>query len=194
MQRISHPPAIQATFTGRKTMRFKASSALTNVDITQADLLDLVFMALTATTGDRLFNSMRLRYVEIWGPMASDLVPVTVSIEYVTGTALIGGRSIISSDTSMGSSQPAHVRSAPAADALANMWFNSSASSTLVRLNGPTNSVVDVNFEYALSDATSGIAITNAPVGATAGTVYYGGLDGLRSGSTQLPPVSLPTN
>jgi hypothetical protein len=193
MSRNQKPPQMIATFGGRQRVRFNANAALSNVDITQANLMDLVFVATSATTATRALFSIRLRSVEIWAPMASDLVPVTASIEYLSGSALFGGRSQIHSDTSMGSAQPAHVRAAPASEALASKWFNSGASATLFRLNGPDNSIIDVDFEYTLNDAGSATSIVNAPVGAATGAMYYGALDGLRAATTKLPPVSLPS-
>ncbi len=190
----SHPPPFLAAVVVKKTLRFKANAAVSNVNITAANLLDLLCLADTTTSAYRLMSSARLDSVELWGPMASDLAPVTVAVEFQTTSATsIGAPNALKSDTSMGAQQCAHVAMRPPAQSLAAMWQSLAATGTLFTLNGPINMVVDIHLSLYLQNGESPTAVTSAVAGATVGTVYCRGLDALAAASTKLPPVSYAT-
>lgn len=151
-------------------------------------------MADTTTTAYRLFSSFKLHSVEMWAPMASDLVPVTASVEFQTpAAAAIGAPNSLRSDTSMGADQCAHVMSSPPPNSLAATWQSRAATGVLFTLNGPINSIVDVHLSLYLQNGETPLAVANALVAATVGTVYCRGLDGAAAAATVLPPVSYTT-
>jgi len=193
---IPHPGQFQAAFVVTKTMRFQASSALTaaNATITTTNLLDMLCMAVSAVAADRLFVSFKLNSVTLWGPMASNLVPVTTSIEYHTdATASVGSPNRLKSDTSIGSTTCAYTTFRPPRLSLASFWQGESATNALFTLTGPVNTIVDINITFVLQNGEPPVAVANALVGATVGIIYCRGLDGLAAAGTVLPPVSYTT-
>lgn len=191
---VPHPPPFQAAFVVGKVLRFKASSALSGLAITQTNLLDLLCMADTTTTAQRLMSSALLRKVEIWGPMASDLSPVTVSVEFPTDAAnAIGASNALKSDTSMGATRCAYVGFKPRPGSVASFWAARASSASILKLTGPTGSIVDVHLTYVLQNGESAQAVANALVAATVGVVYCRGLDGVAAATTVLPPLSYTT-
>lgn len=192
--RIPDPPPFQASVIVGKVLRFKATSALVNLVITGVDLLDLWCMADTTVSAFRLMSSVKLRKVEMWGPMASDLVPVTVSCEFNTDPSTgIGGSNGLKSDTSMGSTRAAYLSFKPRDNSVAASWLARGCTSNVMTLNGPINTIVDVHLTSILQNGEAPLAVANALVAATVGTVYLRGLDGVAAATTQLPPVSYAT-
>ncbi len=193
MQRSSllHPPPFVPSLTLNKVFRFKASAAMVNDVLSIKDVGTMLIMATGATTSNTLSTAFRLRKVEMWGPMASDLVPVTVSVEFqFTPTSGLGGPSKLQSDTSMGSTVCAHVSAVPPAGSSASFWQADYTTDGMCLLNGPSNSVVDLTIEYTLNDSlAAGTAVT--VVAATAGVIYVRKPD--VSSTAVLVPISFPT-
>lgn len=177
-------------FTLKKLLRFQANAAFSAQTITYVNLLDLLCVATDATTLKRLCVAVRLKRVAIWGPPASSLVPVTVSIEYAASAGPIGGSTQLRSDTSMGATEPAYVTFVPPASTSMSMWQGASATGAAMIINGPVNSIIDVEMELVLQNGEAAVSCVTAASGATAGTVYCRGLDALASASTVFPPVS----
>lgn len=170
---LLHPPQFIASVVVRKTFRYKSSGSMATDQLSIKDILTSFVMATAATTANSLMTSFKLHAVEMWGPMASDLAPVTVSCEFnFITTSGLGGPSKFVSDTSMGSSACAHIRAVPPPGSTARFWQSDPASGdNLVLLNGPLNTVVDLDISFILNDSgTSGAAITL--IAATAGIVY----------------------
>jgi len=190
--RVPHPPSFQSTFQVAKVLRFIASAALVNVDISFVDLLDLVVMATSATAGYQLFSAFKLGKVSIWGPMAAALTPVTASIEYSPiGTAGIGGPQRIWSDTSMGATEAAYVSKAPPKESAQSKWQTDNAGTAFFRLNGPIGSIVDLAITYVMQNGQTPQVASTVLAGATVGQIYVRALDS--NGATLLTPVSYPT-
>jgi len=188
------PPPFTATFVTRKKLRFIASSA-GSVSVGTFDLFDLVCTATAANAAYQMMSGVRIKRVQIWGPMAANLVPVTVSCEWSpNATLLIGQPSRIMSDTSMGAMRAAYVSTKPPTGSLASMWqsYNGGAgSAVLFKLAFPANSVVDVDFEFVLQNGETPTSVTAAVAAATVGAVYVRALDS--NGSVLLIPVSYAT-
>jgi len=188
---LTHPPSIPTTITVGRTLRFRAASAGTYT-VTWKDLGDLLCVAATTTSAYQLASNIRLRRVEIWAPMASDLVPVTTSVEYLVSGGVVAGNSVIHSDTSMGSNSPAHVRAKPPRYTLEGFQQIASNTDVSFRLVVPVNAIIDISFTLTLRDDGSGAAVTGAVAGATVGALYCRALTSTSS-TTALPPVSLAT-
>jgi hypothetical protein len=154
----------------KRRIRFKATAARTGETITAAAFLDLYCTTPTAITGFQLANACRIRSIELWGPMAADLVPVTVIAEYNGLTPGLFGNSLRASDTSIGSTSSAHVKLVPTG-LQEGMWFASGAQ-IVATLSYPLNTIVDVVVEIALVDNAAAVAVTGAVAGATIGASY----------------------
>lgn len=189
-----NPPPFNASAVVRKVFRFQSNAALAALPITSTNLLDAWCMAVTTTGAYRLASSFRLNNVKLWGPMSSSLVPVTVSLEYAADAASgLSSPNMLRSDTSMSSSYAAHVAFAPPDKSLASNWFGRAATSPLFTVNGPINTVIDVDVSFVLQNGETPAVSTAALVAATVGTVYLRGLDGVAAATTVLPPVSYTT-
>lgn len=188
---IPHPPSFTPTYTLQHKYRFQASAVLMNVQITSRDFFDLLIVALTATTGVDLVTGFRIQNVEIWGPMAQALTPVTASIEYPGFQSSVGSPTKIKSDTSMGATEVAHVKYPPPPGSAQSFWQNQNTTNVFLQLNGPSGSIVDITMAVVLQDGEAPVAPTAAIAGATPGQVYIRALDS--NGAALLVPVSFPT-
>jgi hypothetical protein len=153
--------------------------------ITFQNLLDTFLFALTTVTAADIFQSVRVRSVELWAtPVIGGAT--SVQVEFLGNLAGTQGDQLIHTDTSMGI-EPAHVRARPAARSGVALFQNSIAQSAFA-LTCPSGTVVDVELTFR---GRPGVftATQNAPVGATAGAWYYRGLDGLAAGATVFVPV-----
>jgi len=184
---IPHPPAIQPQITHRQRMRFTCTTAQTNVNITFQDLLDTINIATAAGAAYDMFDQVKVNLVEMWSAPVQGNAPSQVGLEFSGNTAGQAGDGRVFSDSSMGV-EPAHVRAAPARASTASMWTVSSGD-TAFQLTCPTTTVVDVDLSFR-TVFSNPQATQNAPAGATAGQVYYRGLDGKATAATQLPPVT----
>lgn len=187
---LLHPPQFKASIVCNYTFRFKATSALSAVSIQSNDVSNLIQMAATTTNSYSLLETFKIKSVSMWGPMASDLVPVTVSLEWSDNLTQLDTNRTLHSDTSMGSAQVASILCRPPKNSTAGMWQGTGSTSPVFILNGPINTVVDLNISFTIINNFNGdsapLAITVA--GATVGQVYFGRLDGPTTGL--LVPVS----
>lgn len=186
-----HPPPFVATWIVRRKIRFQCTSALTAKVIQIADFGDLWMTTPTAATGFQIANFIRIRKIEMWGPMASDLIPVTVSTEWAGTTIGLMGKSSIQSDTSMGAERPAHLVSRPPAGSQIAQWFACQGGNTVVTLNGPVNTIIDLSLDFVVRDDGTATAVATVPAGATVGATYVRALD--TSGGAVIKPTSVAT-
>jgi hypothetical protein len=179
---INHLPMISTTPALIHRFRFEASSALVSTAVLYEDLAYLIQIAATTTTTYALFETVRIVKIEMWGPPSSSLAPVTVSCEFEGNSSIDTSRKVFS-DTSLGSTEVAHVSARPDTNSTAGMW-QSPSGSTAFYLNGPTNCIVDVTIETKIINNLNGDEAPGAltVVGATVGQVYYGRLDGPTTG------------
>jgi hypothetical protein len=182
--RIPKPPRYIANRTQRQVFRFRSTEALGNVVIGSVNLLNLLKVATTASTAEPIFNGIKLHRISIWGTIASDLVPVSVSVEFSVGSgtsANIGNNPQVVADTSMCATQAAYVTVKPPKASAAGSWQtrgNTTAitNGTVFYLNGPVNSIIDIDLSYTLQNREvppSALVVT----GATVGQVLCGALD-----------------
>jgi hypothetical protein len=189
---ISHPCPIQTTVTFQKKIRFTATSGLSSDVITLQDIMDLYCFAVSSSSAYQLCLAVRLLSVELYGPMSSSLVPVTVSLEYLNNNQGPTGPTQVFSDTSMGSASCAHLRQAPPSGSLQSMWLNSdSVGINMFVLNGPVNTIVDVSLELVLRNGETPVSVGAAVTGASTGQLYIRSLDS--NGDNVLQPVSFVT-
>jgi len=186
-----HPQPFQPSFVLKKKIRFKAVAAATTALVFN-DIYDLWCVAATATSAYRIAQAVRVKKIEIWGPMASDLVPVTVSVDW-TGSATSGsfGKSNRVSDTSMGSAEPAHLVTRPPPGSQIAQWLTGGSTTALCSLTYPAGSVIDLTYELVARDDGTAQSVASAVAGATVGSNYIRALDS--TSGTNLVPVSYST-
>jgi len=98
-------------------------------------------------------------------------------------------------DQSIGSTEPAHVRSKPPVASLIADWHNSSNTDSLFVINGPAGLIVDVSAVFQSADGNTGAAataVTGTVAGATVGQMYVRALDSVGS-TTNLVPQGVLT-
>jgi hypothetical protein len=190
---IPCPPPFNATLVTRKRLRFEASSASPagGTALTSEDVFDLLCMATSATAAYQIMTGVKIRRISIWGPMAASLAPVTVSIEYLATGSFLGQPTKIKSDTSMGATRAAYVSYAPPPKSLLDNWVPSNTGVSLISLQFPANSIVDVEFDFVTQNGESPFPVGAVVAGATVGKVYCRALDS--NGSGLLVPISYPT-
>ncbi len=186
----SNPPQFTPTFVVKKKLRFQAASAGTFV-LQTISLGDLWCVAATATSAYQLASHCRLRKIEVWGPMSSSLVPVSVVLDWTGGSAGAFGKSNRVSDTSMSSMSPAHIISKPPPGSQIAQWQDSTSGNELCRLTVPSGAVIDVTIDMALRDNAAVSAVVAAVAGATVGANYIRALDN-QTGSV-LAPIGYST-
>jgi hypothetical protein len=188
---LSHPPQFTPSFVLKKRLRFKAVAAATTT-LTARDFGDLWCVAATTTSAYRLASHVRVKKIEMWGPMASDLVPVTISCDWTgSTTAGVYGKSNRVSDTSLGSSEPAHLVTRPPPASQIAQWVSSGTTPSVCILSYPINTIIDVTYELVVYDDGTTAAVTGAVAGATVGANYIRSLDS--TSAVNLPPLSYST-
>jgi len=181
---ISHPPELPSYGITRDVrMRF-ASLAAAGTPITFQNLLDLVLVAASATAGVDLFEAVRVNSVEIWA-IAALGTPTTVTLEFDGTTTGAAGDQKLHTDTSMGV-QPARVKARP--DRLTQAGqFQASSANVAFLVDVPAGAVIDVSLTLRQPVNGTAVGAQNPLVAATAGVVYYRGLDGKTTALTNYP-------
>jgi hypothetical protein len=192
--RIPNPPQFNPTIQATHKFRFRSTAAF-NLSVITSDLMQLLVIGTSATTTASAYSAFRLRKVKMWGPMAADLVPVTVSLEFLNAQANsgLGSRRTLHTDTSMGATESAYISASPEAESSAAAWQNVITASTNTNgcaftISGPINTVIDVVLDIVMQNGEPPF------VGATGtalvpGTWYGNSLDGGATGL--LPPIGL---
>ena len=180
------PPSIVGAIKGFRRQRWQATSALTNVSLTPDVLACSLSVAITATTANSVFSSTRLVAIEMWGPPGTT-TPATVSCEWQGATNFTVNT--IVSDTSIGATFPAHLRTVPP-ESLQKLWLDAGNTSAYAIVNGPSGTIIDVTFEYVVDTAASGAATNSFTIaGSTPGRGFVRALDG--AGGLLLPVSAL---
>jgi len=178
---VRHPPMIQMSFQGTKTLRFIASGVHKDI-ITVKNLLDTLIIATSATTGNDIFESIRLKSVEMWAQSASSAV--TLTLGFISNGVGGDAPTKIYSDTAMGPNEPAHLICRPPKNSSAGFWQSGFSTNQLFEINAVAATIIDVTFDYVLMTDSYVSAAANPLAGATAGILYARGLDGLGSGTS----------
>jgi hypothetical protein len=186
---ISHPPQIDSYLIVHGVrLRFTATNNF-NGTITFQNLLDCIDVATSATALSNLFHVVKIRKVEVWS-IAQVGTPVSCSVSFSNNSnAGQFGDSKFHTDTSMGI-EPAHVMAVPQRNSPASLFQGASNTEAFI-LDAPAGSVIDVELTYKQKNATQ-VSTQNVGVALTAGEVYFRGLDGLASASSDLlPPANV---
>jgi len=186
---IPRPPQIpNTTLTHNVRMRF-ASNASAGLSISWKNLLDTWLVATSATQGYQLFDSVRIRAIEVWAYSASG--PVTATVTFPGAVLGAQGDSTTHSDTCMGL-EPAHVLARPSKKSIASMFQNSNTN-TAFDIYVPSGAVVDLLLSFRCSMAGyAPVTATNALVAAQTGNLYVRGFDGIAAATSKFVPQGIP--
>ncbi len=143
-------------------------------------------MAVTATQAYRIWDSVRIKRVEMWcavDPTTGS--PVSPAIEFPGNS----GSGMKYSDTALGFTDIAHVSASPPQSSLAWDWLPSGATTTICELNVPKNTVVDMILDVTFADIEAPPVV--GVVGAVPSLIYMRALD--NNGSGYLVPIGYLT-
>jgi len=183
------PPQYESTITVGIKIRFIASAILTNVAVFTTAIMRLLVMAVTTTTTFSIIDAFKIRRVWMWAASSATL-PVTISLEYAgAGTATIAKPKNFT-DTSIGQTRNAIIKSKPDKQSSAAMWQGNNQGTITTGagfvLSGPAGTVLDLeltitlqNKEGVASPPTPGRTITGPAV---VGTLYCDTLDNQGTG------------
>lgn len=169
-QRHRSPPDFQPEIAVGTVIRYKASQAITSGQIQVSDLLRSYFIATTSTIGYSILAAVKVKRVEVWGAMASDLSPITVSVEFNSDGVETGARKVSHSDSSMGVT-PAFVSAKPVKDSIAGKWQGENSTQNLFLVTCSANSIMDIHVTLVFKndeDPSGNFGIS----GAVAGKLY----------------------
>lgn len=168
--------------------------------VTFANLLDAWLVAGSATTGFQLFDFVKVKRVTVRAiPYNGSFEQsVTVGVEYPGLTAGSIGAGNQASNSGLGTAKPVIVSVRPGPMSQSAQWQPSSNNvAFVVRATNQDNTValgaiIDVELAFKNSADVAPAAIASAAAGMTAGTLYYGGLDGGRLAATWARSVFIP--
>jgi len=195
-----HMPQTEVWPVTRHKLRFYSVGA--TLSVTASMLLDAINVATTATALFQLYDFVRVKRISMWGISSTVANSIAaVSVAFTGATAGATGNDLELHDVSMNSTVPAFITCKPPPGALSTLWQANTAS-VLFRLSSqfPTagggltavQTTVELDLEYRMDSDTPPLGTTNAAVGATAGIVYFRGLDQLAKAATAWLPMQTP--
>lgn len=163
--------------------------------ITFNSLANSIIIATSATAGVCLYDAVRIKSVEITATPAQGTYG-TVRVSWPGVTVGTTGSTNYRSSTSDGI-LPAYVKMSPPRGSQAGQWQPAASGAVAFTLSsllqGTTALIctVYVDVEFAMNEDVGSLAAGNALLAATAGQVYYRGLDGLAIATTQFYPLGV---
>ncbi len=168
-----NPPQLQATISHKHRFRFVVTNAGgINYALTANDFADLLCVATSANVAYRLWDSVRIRAIEMWCANSSGSSSNTVQVEYSSVGSYGGSTGITYNDTALGTANIAHVKTSPPPMSLASFWIGRTENTELVTITGPQGSVIDLVLEFAFNDTETPVLVTGTVSGATTGKMY----------------------
>lgn len=184
---VTGPAQFRANPEVSRKYRFVSTSGTPTVIRVNTLIASCGVLATTATTGSSVFQSVKLRSVEIWSPPASQGAASTCSVLWPLSNES-QPREI--SDTTVSTAVPAHVSCGPPSHSLASFWNTATSGSALMTLTAPPGSIIDVAVSIVMGDGVTASA-SAVLVGATPGSVYFCALDSSTAAGSIYTPVSL---
>jgi len=171
--------------TTRHTFRFNVSGALTSQPIYGYDFLGLVAASTSATGATSVLSGVKLRRITLYssGSNASSLGLVWAGA-YAKPT--------MTSDTVLGTAEPAVFATAPPSGSAASFWISYAERATqYCAISAPTGTIIDVvaDILWANGTVTSSAYVTYVSSGLVAGQLYFGPLD-KQTGAPKIFPVT----
>jgi hypothetical protein len=192
LARVCKPPMIKTNVLLKHKFRYICLSSISGMTITALRLANAcgVMGTVVNSTVSNLYDSVKIRSIEMWGPPPSQGAAATVTCLWNQLAAGVSNMSTLEfCDTSNSTAVPAHIKTHPPKETFASFWQPSSGTSiNLCALSAPAGTMIDVEVELILSDtgaSNSATTVTTCLLGA----VYYLPLDG--TAGHQVPPVQL---
>lgn len=171
------------------------SATNSNVQIDVGDLLAAFgCMATGANTVNLMCKAVRLKRIRIWTSPVTLGVGLTNGVEWLSSDVTVMTQEFRASSNTP--DKPAYLDVTPLQSTQAWYWRTVSnvgggATTGLFNIVAPTGSLIEVQMTGILSDvafANYGYATTAA---ATVSQIYYGGLDGIGTGTGNFVPIGL---
>lgn len=124
-----------------------------------------------STTVRPLIEKFRINVVEVFGPMNSNLVPVTVKLDWNSLDTSFSSSSKKYSDTSIGASVGAHLSVAPDQESLASKWISTRQAFNVFTIDVPVQAIVDISVDIVLLDSDIPLDVKNIVAGPAVGTL-----------------------
>jgi len=188
-QILDRPVQFRANPEVSRRFRFTSTAATATAISSQTILAACGVVADTTTTGQSIYQAVKLNQIEIWAPPASQGTSTTCSVLW-SSASFAQPREV--SDTSNSVTTPAHVKTSPPSHSVVSGYWTTANSTTMATLIAPAGSIIDVWVSLVMRD---GFQTANAAVlvAATVGGVYYCSLDSKTAAGSIYPPVSLST-
>jgi len=177
---------------------FNFQSATNNSTLVSVGDLLTAFgcMATAANTVNLMYKAVRLNRIRIWTSPVTLGVALTNGVEWLSSDSGVMTKQIM--DSSNNPNRPAYVDTKPPNSVAAWFWrsvtnVGGGANTDLFSIVAPTGSLVEVNMTGIQSDVAFGNFGFATTAAATVSEVYYGGLDGIGTGTGLLVPSGLNT-
>ncbi len=172
---IVGPPSILVVTPQSFTVRYKTNATISS-SVLFSDLFATYGIAVSTTSVVSLWESVRLRKIEMWGPSGST---IGVNPE-TTNNSQYGCRTISRIDSSVSDAFNSHIVYRPQKNSVQDNWVQRDSASvsgnyTLVGLTAPINTIIDITFNCLLSND---LTLARVVAGATVGTIYSKTLGG----------------
>jgi hypothetical protein len=187
------PPQINTSWIVGKTCRFNKVTSTTSYGVTRAALLDLFVMATSSTAAYRIFDSVKLRRIRIWGqppgsaaPGSANVAPISSAVQWLSSL----GPSKVVSDQGIGSAFGSRLDTRPPKNSLASFWSLTASDETEVLFYVTLNpgDVLDLDLTCTIQNNLYGgdAPVSITIIAGTTGTVYMTALDISASGAGAL--------
>jgi hypothetical protein len=189
---VAIPQVVQGPVYSR-TLRYTATSAVSQGFTPLALLHSLGVMATATTTVYPFCESFRLRRVDIYftaNSASGTVTPQGANVNFTTSSASYGNRSREVAATTMSTGEVTCLTATPRANEIAGMWNSGvNDSTTIFNLTCPMNAVVDFHWSFTLNDNEDEPNALTIAGTAAVGLVYYLSPDGVTG--HKLVPVGL---
>lgn len=205
------PPSLRSNLSGSTIIRYvNTSNTVSAVACTAIQLLDLFFVATSATVGYRIMNAIRLEKVSIWvapfvlaGTSAPVFAPTQVELNFESfSTDGPAGPASVYSDTCMNVDDTAHICVKPPAGSAAAQWLGANSTNQLFSFTiegfgvasvNPLSAVtvIDLELSYVVNSDDSPDTVSRAILLGTVGQLYAGPFS--TSGAGPWKPVGYET-
>jgi len=183
-----HPPQLTIVKGGTITMRYNANSAA-NISIAGKYLLNWLSMAVTTTTSFRICAAIKIVQIKMWSPgNISTTTNVSIGQPGISWEWYNVANQTTDSTKQSDQPSPSHdafLRIIPPRGSDVAEWISSGGrldtTDAMASVFVQVGTIVDYTFKFRLVDDDT-VFGAEAPVGATAGKVYYDYMDGRASG------------
>lgn len=169
------------------------SGGITDLAITNVKLGDCVIIAATATTGFQLADQFRIKRITIQQCSgAGGTAEVAIDATSLNPNLASDGRRVVGE--SLGASGIAYAVYMPRKGEIMFDWQNCNSSNQLFTLSASAGNscIVEVDVDFRTNIVLGAVGTGSALSGASAGQIYFRGLDALPLVSSVLRPLGVP--